>query len=215
VAAYDDIPSEVVEAIAALNIYYGHTSHGSQLVAGVDHIDDYSLPNLHETSGDLGGSWNTKTDTYLASHPETDVVIWSWCGQQSSNSEGRVNTYLSNMNALEAEYPGVTFIYMTGHLRGAYSEYQYDIETNQVLQRNNKIITDYVAANNKWLFDFADIESYLDGSSTQCMYDEMPSECVWPDTPTFSCAHSRAPNCIRKGKAFLWLLARISGWDGN
>lgn len=216
VAGFDTIPADTIAAVKGLNIAYWHTSHGSQLVAGVSNLDSaYSLPNLNDNGGpDLGTStWNEITEAYLNSHSETDVVIWSWCGQASTDIN-MDSHYLSKMAALETEFPDVTFIYMTGHLRGAYTEYLYDTATNQRLQNNNNEIRTFCADTNSWLYDFADIESYLDDSDEQCMYDGMPVECLWPEEPTGSCSHSRAPNCLRKGKAFWWILARITGWEG-
>ena len=214
VDAFATLPAEVIEAVAGLHIYYGHTSHGSQLVTGVGQMDEaYQFEHLVEEGTDLGsGSWHTVTDQYLADHPETEVVVWSWCGQQANNSTEQVQAYLDNMAALEETYPDVAFIYMTGHLRGAYDEYLYDDATNEQLQENNRAVLQYCTENNKWLFDFADIESYRDGESEQCVYHDMAVECTWsPDTT--GCAHSRMPNCVRKGKAFYWLLARITGWE--
>jgi len=214
VAAYDTIPSGVVTEVANLHIYYGHTSHGSQLVTGVGMMPAaWQLVNLVETSPDLGYDvWEPQTDQWLEDHPETEVVIWSWCGQQSSNSVDDVQEYLDDMTALEVRYPDVQFIYMTGHLRGAYSEYLYGDAENQILQRDNQMVRDYAELHGKWLFDFADIESYLDGSEVQCTYHGMPVECVWPNDAT-GCAHSRMGNCDRKGKAWYTLLARMTGWD--
>ncbi len=214
IASFDSIPAETITAVQTLNIAYWHTSHGSQLVSGINYLSaTYALPNLQNLgSPDLGtATWNEITATYLDTHPETDVVIWSWCGQVSTNIDMESH-YLSKMAVLEAAYPEVTFIYMTGHLRGAYNEYLYNDTTNQRLQTNNNEIRTFCSKHNKWLFDFADIESYLDNSTEQCMYNSMPVECLWPTEPTGSCAHSRAPNCVRKGKAFWWILARISGW---
>ncbi len=215
VDAYGTIPTDVVAEVANLHIYYGHTSHGSQLVTGVSIMPAaWHLDNLVETSPDLGYDvWYPQTDDWLADHPETEVVIWSWCGQQSSNSVADVEEYLGEMAALEVKYPDVQFIYMTGHLRGAYDQYLYGDAENQVLQRNNQMVRDYAELHSKWLFDFADIESYLDGSEEQCVYHGMPNECVWPNDAT-GCAHSRMGNCERKGEAWYTLLARMTGWEG-
>jgi hypothetical protein len=46
---------------------------------------------------------------------------------------------------------------MTGHLRGAYSEYQYTEEQCQTLQNNNDAIRTHCSTHGSWLFDFADI----------------------------------------------------------
>jgi len=49
-------------------------------------------------------------------HPDTNVVIWSWCGQVSNISEqDLIDHYLLPMTQLEINYPGITFVYMTGH----------------------------------------------------------------------------------------------------
>ena len=234
------IPSSwIEEAKGAFRISYGHTSHGSQIVSGMDLLkgDPGSLYwfdregtsgglSLHdrEPSGDLGNpdrtTWATRTrDLLNAGGNDRNMIIWSWCGQVNG-SEENVNTYLNLMNQLEIDYPDVTFAYMTGHLNGTGEEGNVNIRNNQI--RN------YCTANNKALFDFADIESYdpdgnyfLDrGAEDDCDYnggnwaDEWcaanPGECE-----SCSCAHSRCLNCRQKGNAFWWMMARLVGWDGN
>jgi hypothetical protein len=115
--------------------------------------------------GDLGNpnftQWATETRSYLgavngsgrgSNHPEINVIIWSWCGQVSGASEANINTYLNLMNGLEQDYTGIKFVYMTGHLDGS--------GTGGNLNLRNQQIRNYCSANNKILFDFADIESY-------------------------------------------------------
>ena len=219
---------------------YGHTSHGSQIVAGMnllkgsagslywfDHNGTDGGLSLHdyEPSGDLGNpdrtTWAERTRTMLdESSNDRNFVMWSWCGQVSSASEADINTYLTLMNQLELDYPNVTFVYMTGHLDGRGEEGNLHLRNNQI--RN------YCTTNGKILFDFADIESYnpdgnyfLDrGANDQCGYDGgnwadewcaiNPGECE-----SCSCAHSRCLNCQQKGKAFWWMMARAAGWDGE
>jgi len=139
------------------------------------------------------------------------MVMWSWCGGCSDNTESGINIYLQAMTGLETAYPNVTFVYMTGHLDGT------GVDGN-LYARNNQIRA-YCTANNKILYDFANIESY-DPAGTY--FPDESDACGWcsdwcssRDCDACSCAHSHCFNCYRKGRAFMWLLARLSGWDGN
>jgi uncharacterized repeat protein (TIGR01451 family) len=177
-------------------------------------------------SGDLGNpdrtTWATRTRDYLnGAGSNRNVVVWSWCGQADTTVEN-INLYLSLMNGLEQDYPGVTFVYMTGHLNGS------GVAGN--LNQRNEQIRAYCVANNKVLFDFADIESYdpdgdyfLDrAAEDDCDYDSGNWADEWcaanvgdPLCASCSCAHSRSLNCNLKARAFWWMLARIAGWDGG
>jgi len=175
----------ILNAKAALHITYGHTSHGSQLITGMSGLVGFAnahgkglyLPNnifsfnnggtggaldLADTpfsgASDLGNpnftAWETATRNYLnnAANSDVNVVIWSWCGQVSGASVANIDTYLNLMNGLEQSYPNKKFVYMTGHLDGG------GLAGN--LHQRNEQIRNYCRANNKILFDFADIESY-------------------------------------------------------
>jgi len=219
VAEFDQIPSSVFQQIRNdCDFFYGHTSHGSQIMTGLDMLEAedpvlYAQPSFHEVSDDLGHngdtSWVQPTRDWLDAHPECNVVMWSWCGGCSDNTEQGIATYLSAMTQLEFDYPDVLFVYMTGHLDGT--------GPGGNLYRSNNQIREYCLAGDKVLFDFADIESWdPDG----VYYPDETDACNWcydwcdvHDCPGCGgCAHSHCFNCYLKGKGFWWMMARASGW---
>ena len=219
-ADFNLIPPSYMEQIRQnYRFFYGHTSHGSQIMSGLNELADedslYTRPTFHEISDDLGHngdtSWAAPTRSWLDEHTDYNVVMWSWCGGCSDNTEEGINTYLNVLDRLEQDYPDVIFIYMTGHLDGT--------GTNGNLYTCNNQIRNYCNTNNKILFDFADIESYdPDGS----YYPDASDACEWcsdwcndHNCPDCSCAHSQSFNCYLKGKAFWWMMARVAGWDGD
>ncbi len=226
-ANFDLIPSSYIEqAKSDYRIFYVHTSHGSQIVSGMSILRDsstlYDYNNgsgtlyLEEYGDDLGHngdtSWVPLTRQRL-DQPSSDInmVMWSWCGGCSDNTEEGINIYLNAVNQLEQDYPDVTFIYMTGHLDGTGP-------SGNLYARNNQIRA-YCAVNNKILFDFADIESYdPDGTyypNASDNYGWCSTWCSSHPCPTCGCAHSHCFNCYLKEKAFWWMMARIAGWGGN
>ncbi len=173
----DLIPAEWIQAAKSnLHIAYGHTSHGSQIITGIDGLvgfrdsgDLYAwrgIMDLRDTpfsdASDLGTpseddkvipAWETATRNYLESYKdEIDVVMWSWCGQVSGATELGIELYIKAMNRLEGDYPNVKFVYMTGHLDGT------GLTGN--LHLRNEQIREYCRENGKILYDFADIETY-------------------------------------------------------
>jgi hypothetical protein len=243
------IPTEWVSAAKEnLHIAYSHTSHGSQLTDGMSGLVEFKGESYswndggtdgeldlrdYAMAGDLGNpdrtSWAASTRTYLDSHPDINVVMWAWCGEVSSASESDISTYLSLMSSLENDYPDIRFVYMTGHLDGT------GLTGN--LHIRNEQIRDYCRANNKILYDFADIETHNpDGVSfgeknpdDGCNYDsdndgtlESNWAIEWQNshiegTDWYTCgsAHTQPVNANMKAYAAWWLWARLAGWAGK
>ncbi len=240
VTSFPLVPETAVEqAKSAFRIAYGHTSHGSQVVSGMGVLASLNslyaygsaggpgVLSLHDgtPAGDLGNpdrtTWAQRTRELLdAPGNDRNLIMWSWCGQADTTAEN-IDLYLSLMDQLETDYPEVTFVYMTGHLNGTG-------EGGNLHQRNEQIRA-FCRANNKVLFDFADIESYdpdgayfLDlGANDNCDYSGGNWAVEWCSANPASdlclpcsCAHSQALNCNLKARALWWMLARLSGWDG-
>ena len=242
------VPLEWIEdAKENLHIAYGHTSHGSQIITGMSGLTGFSnAPNggstytynnggtngaldLRDTpfsgASDLGNpdrtAWADATRNYLDSHPEINIIIWSWCGQ-ADGTEEQIDAYLDLMNDLETDYPDVIFVYMTGHTNGT------GLDGN--LHLRNQQIRNYCEANGKILYDFEDIESYdPDGEyygdlnvTDSCDYNGGNWAVEWQNSHTegvdwYNCssAHSEPLNANQKAYAAWWLWARLAGWDGN
>ncbi|MBN1251426.1 MAG: hypothetical protein JXR51_14445 [Bacteroidales bacterium] len=246
-----NIPSDWINtAKENLHIAYGHTSHGSQIIDGMTGLMNWKGDLYKWTNGDTEGAldirdgviagdlghngdlaWESTTRSYLDDYRNEDinVIIWSWCGGVSDNTEGGINIYLNAMDKLEKDYPDVKFVYMTGHLDGT------GLEGN--LHIRNEQIRNFCKTNNKILYDFADIESYdPDGNyyldkyaNDGCYYDSDSNGSLnanwainWQNSHTlnvdwYNCntAHSEPINGNMKAYAAWYLWTRLAGWDGN
>ncbi len=244
-------PDWINNAKDRLHIAYGHSSHGSQIITGMTGLMNWKGDLYKWNNGDMEGAldirdqimggdlgengnldWESSTRSLLNDTErkgDINVVIWSWCGGVSGNTQEGINIYLNAMNLLEIDFPDVQFVYMTGHLDGTGEEGNLHIRNEQI--RN------YCKTNNKFLYDFAYIESYdPDGNyyldklaNDACAYDsngDGTRDKNWAvdwqnshelNVDWYECesAHSEPLNANRKAYAAWYLWARLAGWDGN
>ena len=248
--AFDQLTPEALAAARdALRIWYGHTSHGSQITTGMCwladrlgadvafdagggadtlHYDENDGVDLgHE--GDLSWAEMTRDEVLVGGHPY-NVVVWSWCGGVSDNTSGGIDAYLQAMAQLETDFPDVTFVYMTGHAPSPSVDGCEDEACRTNTRERNEQIRQYVASHGKVLFDFADIDRHEPGG---VLHEDAEDSCLWcdhfcsangddPDCAadcsagcSGDCAHSHCLNCLRKGRAFWWLLVQLAERDGS
>jgi len=200
-AAYDDNPSSLLVGDAGWDAQSGN-----------------GLRFVRETRQFLG---SPNAQGRGSSRPQYNVIIWSWCGQVSWHGDETFNHYFTGMDSLQKEYPGVVFVYMTGHTDGTGSSGQ--------LHLRNERIRKWAADHNSWLYDFADMErfdpngiDYLNlGVNDATDYNDGNWSNEWTrQNPTqvnndIVAAHTSALQGQIKTGAAWWLFARLAGWQAT
>jgi hypothetical protein len=234
------IPSAEIDAVQDnIKWHYAHTSHGQQLVCGLIslesnqpeyafEIDTSHLPvapgELCIYDGQESGLayvnpqhyWSTSTGiqnthNVLDHNPTINVSGFMWCVELETYSASQVQDYFTAMASLEADYPNVTFVYFTGNA-------QADGSLGYNRHLRNEEIRQYCAANDKVLYDFADIDCWYNGEMNYYIYsgDTIPIEhTAYNGNYWTECGHANATSREMKANAAWWLLARLNGWSEN
>ena len=174
--------SALVAAKQNLHIVYNHTSHGSQLITGMNALASYpaygdkyawsddgsagldlddngipgDVPDLSQgdSVNDNGDTpWVVSTRALLDDPASAHVNVVMWSWCSISGHDAQ--RYVDNMEKLVAEYPEVHFVFMTGHAEGGGEDM-----TQNGVHYNNQLIREHCRTNNRILFDFADIEAH-------------------------------------------------------
>ncbi|MFC2137511.1 hypothetical protein ACFLTE_04985 [Bacteroidota bacterium] len=167
------IPMDYILKARDLKIAYWYGHGGEQIIGGMngliefkgvmfdysDHLEDsllyiysHHLEGVNSLTNPNPEAWDTATRNFLDTNTTINVVVWTWDGQVNDLTSVDINKYLNAMNNLEKDYPNVKFVYFTDRLDGTGL-------TDNLFMRNDQI-RNYCKENKKFLYDFADIESY-------------------------------------------------------
>jgi hypothetical protein len=180
--------SQLDDVAAKFNFYFVHASVGSNIMDGIRSLNA-SDPSRYKLTAVTAGAtppgalrkgsiyeygrgnpdWHSKVDgfaTYLSNGwgNKANVVLNKFCYIDPGATlqyYALANANNTAMSQLESLYPNTTFVYMTIPLTTG--------RDSDNIKRNtfNTQLREWVAANNKVLFDVADIEAYDSNNAAQ------------------------------------------------
>ena len=167
--------------------------------------------------------------TILTSNSKIRYTSWTFCNEDDywgltdqGGDNGSLGSYIRIMDYLEQQHPNVTFIYQTAAMRDAGSE---SSNVNQAIF--NDSLRHWARLHNKVLFDFADLDVWYKGSAHTDTFRFTNALGVAKDTvvpfqnpgwlagngATNNGHHANDSMGVDKGKAWWYLMARLTGWN--
>lgn len=221
----DNIPVNYLNTVRGYDVLLTRASVGLSLVDGLVALAAQNSSRYSLTIGDYPstswyknndgfGHWDggkngdpasktanfvTKMSTYGSL---INIAMMKFCYADNTLPASTIwESYRATMLNMEEEYPGVTFIWWT-----------MPIKTTSDATRNsfNALVRNYAAANNKYLFDIADIESHdPDGNPVT----QNGAEAMYAGYTTDGGHPNRPEGEVRLGGAYWGLMAVIAGWN--
>jgi hypothetical protein len=205
------IPDAALLDAAAIRIMVRHACTGIFVSQSLDEF--YDLDSKYDRSNwdfqlrwPLNPGWQAKVDGLVtqtaAQLGDFDVFTMKWCVDDVDDGASW-EYYRDHMEQLEADYPDKIFVWWT--LRTA-------TWASSSRDAFNASVRSYCEANNKILFDIADIECHDPSGVKQT--DDYGHEILYGGY-TYDRLHLNATGCQRVASAFWHLMARLAGWDGT
>ena len=174
--AVDSLPVDRLTQAAGFKWFFAHASVGDNIMNGVVSLHAGNVARYGYSRSSVGGAppgtttpgviydfqrgnpgWQPKVDdfaTYVGNgwcHPRVDIVLNKFCW---IDPDANLDYYVSSMSALENANSQTRFVYATIPLT------PYDEEANYRRSLFNNGLRAWVRANNKILYDIADIEAH-------------------------------------------------------
>ncbi|MBN2192560.1 MAG: hypothetical protein JW751_07060 [Polyangiaceae bacterium] len=221
-------------------LFFGHQSVGGYMMSALEGLRDDDRYDLTQAwdgewstvvqQGQPGAlvslqigenadaaSKTTAFDDYMRNHGfggNVDIALFKFCFVDIKNSSWELISvvemeriyehYVGVMGQLEADFPGTVFVYATMPLERG------DSSANPLRGAYNGLVQDFCVANDKPLFDIADIES-VDSTGQPCVvtdeggtYRELCTEWAGEDDQ-----HPNDEGSVRAAKALVLMFADI------